>query len=184
MHCFISDLFCSKSPQQICTDPVLCDHCFGAYVYKTKNGRTVAWVSKKVLVTDPTPGLLASHLYRVILHISLGIEKRQKKLASYVWLELNSFQYQIVVIFENMVFIVGINLSSIFILYIVEELCFSWFFPCLVPQSIVLLDHLWCLTEPLVLHLHRCWVSDAWNLIEHRVVSWVSVSNWFAVIFC
>ena len=36
--------------------------------------------------------------------------------ANYVWLGLNSFQYQIMVIFEKILFIVGLNLARKFFL--------------------------------------------------------------------
>jgi len=55
-------------------------------------------------------------LYGVISHITFGIANAAKMPANYVWLGLNSFQYQIMVIFEKILFIVGLNLARKFFL--------------------------------------------------------------------
>lgn len=49
-------------------------------------------------------------LYGMISHITFGVMNAAKMPANYVWLELHTFQHQIMVIFEKFFFFVGLNL--------------------------------------------------------------------------
>ncbi|KAL7452060.1 hypothetical protein ACHAWC_003810 [Mediolabrus comicus] len=49
-------------------------------------------------------------LYGMISHITFGVMNAAKMPANYVWLDLHTFQHQIMVIFEKFVFFVGLNL--------------------------------------------------------------------------
>ena len=49
-------------------------------------------------------------LYAMISHITFGIMNAAKMPANFVWLDLHTFQQQIMVIFEKIVFFVGLNL--------------------------------------------------------------------------
>mmetsp|Transcript_14450 Transcript_14450/g.31341 ORF Transcript_14450/g.31341 Transcript_14450/m.31341 type:complete len:689 (+) Transcript_14450:124-2190(+) len=49
-------------------------------------------------------------LYGMISHITFGVMNAAKMPANYVWLNLHTFQYQIMVIFEKVVFFIGLNL--------------------------------------------------------------------------
>eukprot|EP00804_Cyclotella_cryptica_P000619 CCRYP_009995-RA/>CCRYP_009995-RA protein AED:0.03 eAED:0.03 QI:146/1/1/1/1/0.75/4/1118/463 len=49
-------------------------------------------------------------LYGMISHITFGIMNPAKMPANYVWLELHTFQHQLMVIFENVVFFIGLNM--------------------------------------------------------------------------
>lgn len=49
-------------------------------------------------------------LYGMISHITFGVSNAAKMPANYVWLDLHTFQYQIMVIFEKFFFFVGLNL--------------------------------------------------------------------------
>eukprot|EP00986_Skeletonema_menzelii_P008289 scaffold3437_cov145-Skeletonema_menzelii.AAC.21 len=49
-------------------------------------------------------------LYGMISHITFGVSNAAKMPANYVWLDLHTFQHQIMVIFEKFFFFVGLNL--------------------------------------------------------------------------
>jgi hypothetical protein len=49
-------------------------------------------------------------LYGMISHITFGVMNAAKMPANYVWLGLHTFQHQIMVIFEKLVFFIGLNL--------------------------------------------------------------------------
>ena len=49
-------------------------------------------------------------LYGMISHITFGVMNAAKMPANFVWLDLHTFQQQIMVIFEKIVFFVGLNL--------------------------------------------------------------------------
>ena len=49
-------------------------------------------------------------LYGMVSHITFGIMNPAKMPANYVWLDLHTFQHQIMVIFEKFFFFVGLNL--------------------------------------------------------------------------
>lgn len=48
-------------------------------------------------------------LYGMISHITFGVMNAAKMPANYVWLDLHTFQHQLMVIFEKIVFFVGLN---------------------------------------------------------------------------
>lgn len=49
-------------------------------------------------------------LYGVLSHITLGVHNAAKPLANYAWLELTTFQQQIMLILEKLAFIIGLGL--------------------------------------------------------------------------
>lgn len=49
-------------------------------------------------------------LYGMISHITFGVSNAAKMPANYVWLNLHTFQHQVMIIFEKFVFFVGLNL--------------------------------------------------------------------------
>ena len=72
-------------------------------------------------------------LYGMISHITFGVMNAAKMPANYVWLDLHTFQHQIMVIFEKFVFFVGLNLVRKYALNI------SWRKSVLVGSCLVLL---------------------------------------------
>jgi hypothetical protein len=72
-------------------------------------------------------------LYGMISHITFGIMNAAKMPANYVWLDLHTFQHQIMVIFEKFMFFVGLNLVRRYALNI------SWRKLVLVGSCLVLL---------------------------------------------
>lgn len=71
-------------------------------------------------------------LYGMISHITFGVMNAAKMPANYVWLDLHTFQHQIMVIFEKFVFFVGLNLVRKY------ALNFSWRKSVLVGSCLVL----------------------------------------------
>lgn len=49
-------------------------------------------------------------LYGMISHLTFGVTNAAKMPANYVWLDLRTFQQQIMIIFEKVVFFIGLNL--------------------------------------------------------------------------
>ena len=49
-------------------------------------------------------------LYGMISHITFGVMNAAKMPANYVWLDLHTFQHQLMVIFEKVVFFIGLNM--------------------------------------------------------------------------
>ncbi|KAL7535824.1 hypothetical protein ACHAWF_005306 [Thalassiosira exigua] len=49
-------------------------------------------------------------LYGMISHITFGVMNAAKMPANYVWLDLHTFQHQFMVIFEKLMFFIGLNL--------------------------------------------------------------------------
>jgi hypothetical protein len=49
-------------------------------------------------------------LYGMISHITFGVMNAAKMPANYVWLDLRTFQHQLMVIFEKVVFFIGLNM--------------------------------------------------------------------------
>ena len=83
-------------------------------------------------------------LYGMISHITFGVMNAAKMPANFVWLDLHTFQQQIMVIFEKIVFFVGLHLIRRYALNV------SWRKSVLVGSFLVLcfnsLYYLWVIT--------------------------------------
>jgi len=93
-------------------------------------------------------------LYGMISHITFGVMNAAKMPANYVWLDLHTFQHQIMVIFEKFVFFVGLNLVRKYALNKKVSACWLVLSPCV--QQSLLHHHIRCLEKRMVLYLHRC----------------------------
>lgn len=104
-------------------------------------------------------------LYGMISHITFGVMNAAKMPANYVWLDLHTFQHQIMVIFEKLVFFIGLSLVRTYALNI------SWRKLVLVGSTTVLVFN-----SLYFIIIYDVW-RDAWFYMVRRIVQLYQISR-------